>query len=48
MIADTLVGPEHRYFKLRSDNGAVYLLRHDERTDRWEARNTTGSFVLVP
>jgi hypothetical protein len=29
-------GPDHRFFKVRGDDGAVYLLRHDERADRWE------------
>jgi hypothetical protein len=35
-VIDRWYGPDHRYFKLRGDDGAIYLLRHDERTDRWE------------
>ena len=35
-VVDRWLGPDHRYFKLRGDDGAVYLLRHDERADRWE------------
>jgi hypothetical protein len=27
---------DHRCFKLRGDDGAVYLVRHDEAADRWE------------
>ncbi|WP_242342799.1 hypothetical protein [Anaeromyxobacter terrae] len=37
-VIDRWLGPDHRYFKLRGDDGAVYLLRHDERADRWELR----------
>jgi hypothetical protein len=35
-VVDRCLGPDHRYFKVRGDDGAVYLLRHDERADRWE------------
>jgi hypothetical protein len=35
-IIDRWYGPDHRYLKLKGDDGAVYLLRHDERADRWE------------
>jgi len=37
-VIDRWFGLEHRYFKLRGDDGAVYLLRHDEPMDRWEVR----------
>jgi hypothetical protein len=35
-ILDRWVGPDHRYFKVRSSRGGIYLLRHDERADRWD------------
>lgn len=35
-VIDRWYGPDHRYFKLRGDDGATYLLRHDEAADRWE------------
>jgi len=35
-VIDRWYGPDHRYFKLRGDDGAIYLLRHDELADRWE------------
>lgn len=35
-VIDRWFGPDHRYFKVRGDDGAVYLLRHDEPTDRWD------------
>jgi len=28
-IADAWLAPDHRYFKLRGNNGACYILRHD-------------------
>ncbi len=31
------LGPDHRYFEVRGDDGVVYLLRHDEPADRWDA-----------
>jgi hypothetical protein len=35
-IIDRWLAPDHRYFKLRADDGATYILRHDVPTDRWE------------
>jgi len=35
-IVDRWLDPEHRYFKLRGDDGALYIVRHDELSDRWE------------
>ena len=35
-ILDRWLAPEHRYFKLRGDDGATYILRHATRSDRWE------------
>lgn len=35
-VMDRWYGPDHRYFKLRGDDGATYLVRHDEPADRWE------------
>lgn len=35
-VVDRWYGPDHRYFKVRGDDGALYLLRHDEAADRWE------------
>lgn len=33
---DRWLAPSHRYFKLRGDDGEVYILRHDPEADRWE------------
>lgn len=35
-ILDRWLAPDHRYFKLRSTDGAVYILRHDEALGIWE------------
>jgi hypothetical protein len=35
-IIDRWLDPRHRYFKLRGDDGGIYLLRHDTIEDRWE------------
>jgi hypothetical protein len=35
-ILDRWLDPEHRYFKLRGDDGGIYLLRHDTGDDQWE------------
>lgn len=33
---DRWLAPDHRYFKLESEEGDVYLLRHDVASDAWE------------
>ncbi len=35
-VIDRWLGPRQRCFRVRGDDGAVYLLRYDEATDRWE------------
>jgi hypothetical protein len=35
-IIDRWLDPTHRYFKLRGDDGGIYLLRQDAVEDRWE------------
>ena len=35
-VLDRWLAPDHRYFKLRGDDGAVYVLRHDADSQRWE------------
>ena len=35
-IIDRWLDPQHRYFKLRGDDGGVYILRYDVRQYRWE------------
>lgn len=35
-IVDRWLDPDHRYFKLRGDDGGLYIIRYDMRHDRWE------------
>lgn len=35
-IIDRWMGLDHRYFKVKGDDGAVYILRHDVPEDTWD------------
>lgn len=35
-VLDRWLAPDHRYFKLLGDDGALYILRHCERRQHWE------------
>jgi hypothetical protein len=35
-ILDRWLSPEHRYFKVRGGDGAIYILRHDSGSGEWE------------
>jgi hypothetical protein len=35
-VLDRWLDFEHRYFKLRGDDGALYILRHDAEPGVWE------------
>lgn len=35
-VLDLWLDPEHRYFKCRGADDAIYIVRHDESTDVWE------------
>lgn len=35
-VLDRWLAPDHRYFKVLGDDGAVYILRHDPEAERWE------------
>ncbi len=34
-VIDRWYGPDHRYFKVAGDDGAVYILRHEPPTGHW-------------
>jgi hypothetical protein len=40
-VIDRWFGEDHRYFKVRGEDGVVYLIRHDEPRDRWELKGQT-------
>jgi len=35
-VLDRWLAPDHRYFKIRGDDGADYIIRHDIISMRWE------------
>jgi hypothetical protein len=35
-VLDQWLAPDHRYFKLRGDDGDIYLVRHDVASQGWE------------
>jgi len=35
-VIDRWLDPAHRYFKLKGDDGGIYILRYDEGKDSWE------------
>ncbi len=35
-VVDRWLAPDHRYFKILGDDGAIYILRHDIATEQWE------------
>lgn len=35
-VLDRWLDPVYRYFKIKGDDGGIYILRHDAKTDAWE------------
>jgi hypothetical protein len=35
-LLDLWPGRDHRYFKIRGSDGAVYILRHETLSDEWK------------
>lgn len=35
-LLDQWLAPDHRYFKVRGEDGGRYILRHDPHRGRWE------------
>ncbi|MFQ5786023.1 MAG: hypothetical protein ACE5H8_14545 [Alphaproteobacteria bacterium] len=35
-VIDRWLAPDHRYFKVEGGDGAIYILRHDVVSNRWE------------
>ncbi len=35
-VLDRWLSPDHRYFKVRGDDRAIYIIRHDTRRWVWE------------
>ncbi len=35
-VLDHWEGEQHRYFRVRAEDGAIYILRQDRDADRWQ------------
>ncbi|MFZ0241329.1 MAG: hypothetical protein WAL90_06740 [Desulfobacterales bacterium] len=35
-VLDRWLSPDHRYFKIKGDDGDLYIIRHDPRQGLWE------------
>lgn len=35
-VLDRWIDPDRRYFKVRGEDGGIYILRHDVKSDSWE------------
>jgi hypothetical protein len=35
-VLDCWLAPDHRYFKMRAEDGATYILRHEVASGGWE------------
>lgn len=35
-VLDRWLAPDHRYFKVKGDDGATYIIRHDVTRGQWE------------
>ncbi len=35
-VLDRWLAPDHSYFKVKGDDGALYILQHDELTNAWQ------------
>ena len=35
-VLDRWLSPDHRYFKVKGDDGDLYIIRHDSRQCLWE------------
>ena len=35
-VVDRWLAPDHRYFKIRGDDGNIYIIRHDVGRGEWQ------------
>jgi hypothetical protein len=35
-LIDRWLAPDHRYFKIRGDDGNIYIIRHDVAGNQWQ------------
>lgn len=42
-ILDRWMAPEHRYFKVKVEDGRTFVLRHDNASGEWELAALVGA-----
>jgi hypothetical protein len=42
-ILDRWAAPEHRYFKVKAEDGRTLILRHDSASGEWELAGLVGA-----
>jgi hypothetical protein len=47
-VVDRWFGADHRYFKVRGDDGDVYILRHEPGLEHWELTLFTSAASTRP
>ena len=47
-VVDRWLGDDHRYFKVRGDDGDLYILRHEPFREHWELTLFTSAAVVLP
>ena len=47
-ILDRWIAPDHRYFRVKAEDGHVYVLRSDEATGVWTLGAFTRGQAAVP
>lgn len=47
-IVDRWLAPEHRYFKVKADDGRMLVLRHDTASGDWELAGLVGPMSSSP
>lgn len=47
-ILDRWLAPDHRYFKLRGDDGGIYIIRHDGVSLQWEVTFYQDPTIAYP
>ncbi len=47
-LVDRWLGPDHRYFKVRGEDGGLYIIRHDAETNVWELTLYDSGIAQAP
>ena len=47
-VVDRWLGDEHRYYKVRGDDGDLYILRHEPWREHWELTLFTSAAMALP